>query len=284
LTFFFLVKYGIGVGNKFILAGALLALIPGLATGSFDSLIFSYSLLPTGYVIAASGLKGESPTMSGLKGAATLAACWLGLIYAIGAMTGISPYSTVIATLNAGIDEALQHYRVNETIDADALVMLESTLYQMKVIIPVVMPGIFLSCTLFSTWITMVFGNRLAERFCDRLVWQRYRTWQLPDKLIWLVIAGSVVSFLPTGALRPFGINLLIVLATVYSFQGFSICVFYMNKWNVPLLLRSFLYVMIIFQSFGTILLLALGIFDTWFDFRKLSGDTENSNDTANDG
>lgn len=283
MTFFFLVKYGLGVGNKFILAGASLALILGLVTKTFDSVLFSYSFLPAGYIIARSGLNGENPAVSGIKGAATLALCWIALIYGMGAVTGISPYKAVIATLDSGIDEALEHYRVNATLEPDALLMLETTLYQMKAIIPVVMPGIFLSCTLFSTWLTMVLGNRLAFRFCSRKVWPRYRTWQLPDKLIWVGIASAAITFLPTGPLRPVGINLMILLATVYSFQGFAICVFYMNRWNVPLLFRSFLYVMIIFQSFGTILLLVLGIFDTWFDFRKLSGPTENTNDTAND-
>ncbi len=45
---------------------------------------------------------------------------------------------------------------------------------------------------------------------------------------------------------------------------------FFLDKWNVPIVFRSFFYVMIVFQSFGTALLLVAGIADIWFDFRKL--------------
>jgi hypothetical protein len=55
-----------------------------------------------------------------------------------------------------------------------------------------------------------------------------------------------------------------------------AIAVFFMNKWNVPLLLRSFFYVMIVFQSLGTLILLIFGIADIWFDFRKLKQETIN--------
>lgn len=281
LIFFFVVKYGKQLGNKFILTGCILALIVGVITGNFESLLFSYSLIPAGYVIASSGLKGDSPAISGLKGAATLTCCWLLLIVGLGVITGTSPYSSFITTLETGIDEALAHYRQNETIAPDAQVMLEATLFQMKEILPIVMPAIILSCTLFSTWFTMVLGNQLAYRFCDTRVWPRYRTWRLPDKLIWLGIASAAAAFLPLGGLRYIAVNTVILLSTVYCFQGLAICVFYMNKWNVPLLLRSFLYVMIIFQSFGTVLLLVLGVFDTWFDFRKLSGADSNSDKTS---
>ena len=281
LIFFFLIKYGDKVGSRFILFGCTLALIVGGITQNFESLLFSFSLIPTGYVLASSGRKGDSPALSGLKGAGTLACCWLLLVGGIGTITGTSPYTSFIATLEAGIDEALAHYRQNETVAPEAQIMLEGTLVQMKAILPIVMPAIILSCTLFSTWLTMVLGNKLAARFCGLRLWPRYRTWRLPDKLVWLGIGGAAASFLPLGILRYAAINTVILLCTVYCFQGFAICVSYMNKWKVPLLLRSFLYVMIVFQSFGTILLLVLGVFDIWFDFRKISKSGSNSGNTS---
>lgn len=271
LVFIYLNKYGFNIGNRFILAGAGLALLTGLLTQSVDVLLFSFSMIPTGYVLAKSGMQGDSPGYSGLKGAATLAVCWALLIGGLGISTGVSPYGSLIATLNTGIDEALNHYRQNETLAPDAMVMLETTLYQMKVVLPIIMPAIFLSCALFSTWITMVLGNRLAFRFCNREVWPRYRFWQLPDRLIWLGIGCAAFAFLPLGAIRDVAVNLLILLSIIYCFQGFAVCVFFMNKWKVPLLFRSFIYVMIVFQSFGTLLLLVIGIADIWLDFRKLN-------------
>ncbi len=283
LVFIYLTKYGMHIGNRFILAGAALALLVGALTQAVDVLFFSFSLIPTGYILAQSGFRKESPSISGLKGAATQAACWILLIGGIGLVSGVSPYGTLINTMNSGIDEAMSHYRQSESLAPDAMLMLETTLQQMKVVIPIIMPAILLSCALFSTWITMVLGNRLALKFSKIEVWPRYRFWQLPDKLIWLGIASAALAFVPSEVARSIAVNVLILLSVIYCFQGFAVSVFFMNKWNVPLLFRSFIYVMIVFQSFGTLLLLMIGIADIWIDFRKLNPSKQKSDEDMND-
>lgn len=283
LVFIFITRYGLYIGRRFILAGVGLALLGGLLTQAVDTLLFSFSLIPAGYILAQSGMRGDSPAVSGLKSAATQAACWVILIAVFGITTGESPYGSLINTLDSGIDEALIHYKQNETLAPDAMVMLEATLHQMKAVIPVIMPALFLSCALFSTWFTMVLGNRLAYRLTQKEIWRGYRFWQLPDKLIWLGIICAILAFVPSGPLRGVAVNLLILLSVVYCFQGLAVCVFFMNKWNVPLLFRSFIYVMIIFQSFGTLLLLVLGVADIWLDFRKLNAPEPGPEETSND-
>lgn len=270
MVFVYLTRYGLNVGNRFILAGAGLALLAGILTQSVQLLFFSFSLIPAGYILAKSGIQGETPALSGFKGATTQAICWALLVVGLSAITGESPYASLLETLHSGIDEALAHYRQNETLDPDAMMMLETTLYQMKAVIPIIMPALFISCALFSTWLTMVLGNRLTLRFFKQQIWPSYRQWQLPDKLIWLGIGSALLAFIPLDTGRAVAVNILILLSVIYCFQGFAVCVFFMNKWKVPLLLRSFIYVMIVFQSFGTLILLIAGVSDIWFDFRKL--------------
>lgn len=282
IVFTFLCKYGVTIGSRFILAGSGLAAITGIIVPPLSLPIFSFSMIPAGYMLARSGLKGDSPAEAGLKGAALLVACWALLIAAVGVTTGVSPYSALIETLNTGINETLGHYRQSGSLDPDAMMVLESTLYQMKVVLPIIMPAIFICCALFTTWVTMVLGNRLAAKLCNIDVWPKYRYWQLPDKLIWLAIGCALPAVLP-GLPRNIAVNLLIVLSLVYCFQGFAICVFFMHKWRVPLLFRSFLYVMIVFQSFGTLALLMAGVADVWFDFRKLNPQKPKSDEDSED-
>jgi uncharacterized protein YybS (DUF2232 family) len=120
----------------------------------------------------------------------------------------------------------------------------------------------------------MILGNVLLLKTSGNAPWTSCRYWQLPEKVIWLVIGAGLLAMLPIQIIRPIGINSLVLLSIVYCFQGISIAVFFMNKWNVPILLRSFFYVMIIFQSLGTFILLIVGIADIWFDFRKLKQET----------
>lgn len=270
LAFYLLWVYGGYTGSRLLLSAAGIGALVYLFSGYFDLFIFTSVLLLPGYVLYRSAEKGDSPYISGLKGSLALAGGWALVMGYLSIGSETSAYGQLIGTLDEGIVEALEYYRHSETITAETLVILEATLYRMKVIIPVIMPGILGSLVLLLVWFTMVTGNLLLSRVGQTCPWARYRYWQLPEKLIWVAIGTGIFALVPLQPLRDIGINCLILLSVIYCFQGLSIVVFFMNKWKVPILLRSFFYVMIVFQSFGTILLLILGIADIWFDFRKV--------------
>ncbi|WP_163336641.1 DUF2232 domain-containing protein [Desulfopila sp. IMCC35008] len=271
LVFFFLNKYGLQVGVKYVLTGCVLALIVGLLSQTFSALLVSYSLIPVGYFLARSALQKDTPSIAGLKGAAAFVIGWLLLIGVTGLITGTSPYTESIQTINLWIDEMAAQYQENPLSNETGQIFLENGLPQIKAVIELVLPGLLLSSAFFVIILTMVLGNRLVAKHCERQLWPLFRLWQLPDKLIWVVIVSTGLAFVPSDLIRPIAVNLIIVLSTIYSFQGFAISVFFMNKWNVPILFRSFIYVMLIFQQVGSIILLIIGVFDTWVDFRKLS-------------
>lgn len=78
---------------------------------------------------------------------------------------------------------------------------------------------------------------------------------------------------------RTLGLNVLLVSGLLYCFQGTAIMVFYFSKWNVPVFLRTIIYFIFFFQSFGAILLAVIGVIDVWADTRKLNS-TEQETDT----
>lgn len=270
LAFYLLWSYGRYTGSRLLLSAVGIAALAYLILGSFELFVFTSVLLLSGYVLYRSAERGDKPPISGLKGSLALAGGWAVVLAILSIGSEISAYGQLIGTLDEGIVEALEYYRQSETISAETLVILEATLYRMKVVVPIIMPAVLGSLVMLLVWFTMVTGNLLFSRVGHPAPWTGYRNWQLPEKLIWVAIGTGVFALLPLQPVRNIGINCLILLSIIYCFQGFSIAVFFMNKWNVPILLRSFFYVMIVFQSFGTILLLILGIADIWFDFRKI--------------
>lgn len=277
LSFYIFSRYGEYSGRKLILTAALIASVVYLIASSVDLLIFTLILLVAGYVLFKSAEKEESPALSGFKCSAALAIGWVSSIFISSIGHDVNAYNQLIQALDQGVSDALIYYRQSENISADTLTVLETTLYQMKVIVPIIMPAVLGSLVLIITWISMVLGNALVYKSSGFSSWPKYQLWQLPDKLIWALILGAALALLPISITRVIGINVLILLSIVYSFQGLAVGVFFMTKWNVPLLFRSFFYVMIIFQSFGTILLLFTGIADIWFDFRKIKVDPANN-------
>ena len=270
LSFAVLLKFGTYTGKKFLLTASVLSLIFYIIIGNLDLFVFSAIFLLAGYVQFSSFEKKERPAISGLKTFATISSGWLAVLLLFTLGKEVSPYSQLISTLDLGISEALSFYQGSDSVTPETLAMLETTLSQMKLVLPLIMPAILGSIVLLITWFSMVLGNLIAIRQQGPTAWAGYGLWQLPDKLIWLAIVLGICVMLPIPGLRIFALNTLILLGLIYCFQGLAVAVFYMNKWNVPLLLRSFFYVMLIVQTFGTIVLLIVGIADVWLDLRKI--------------
>lgn len=275
LAFYILGNFGEYTGKRLLLVAVVISLLVYLLARNFELFTFSCTLLLTGYVLFFSAERQHSPALSGLMGAVAMAGGW-GVIFTVLSIgQEVSAYSQLINSLDDGIGEALDLYRRSSDISADSLMLLEATLSRMKVIVPLIMPSILGSFILLITWFTMVLGNLLMLKSSGSAPWTSYRYWHLPEKLIWLAIITGLLTLLPVQLFRSIGINSLVLLSIIYCFQGMSIAVYFMHRWHVPLLLRSFFYVMIVFQQFGTLLLLIFGIADIWFDFRKLKQDTE---------
>jgi uncharacterized protein YybS (DUF2232 family) len=65
------------------------------------------------------------------------------------------------------------------------------------------------------------------------------------------------------------GINGLIVMMMVYFFQGIAVVSFYFEKKQFPKILRILLYGLIAIQQPLLLVVVALGFFDIWIDFRR---------------
>ena len=267
-------------GFRYIVAGMTLAAIGAGIFNSFGTLFFTASFIPPGYVLAQSAFQTDSPVKSGLKATLTLLGCWLLLLAGMTMMTGVNPVTDFMISLDRGVEDALLYYRQSNSVDPETIALIEQSFYQMKEIFPKIMAGIISGFAMLIIWFTMVTGNSIIRKFTGYKPWVNHRFWELPAALVWILIGSIIVTLLPTGVTRLAGINALIVFSFIYFFQGFSIFVFFMNKWNVPLLLRAFFYAMMLFQSFGTVLLLVVGVGDVWFDLRRLR---QKNDDTKQD-
>lgn len=266
-------------GFRFVIAGFFLAAVIGGFISSLGLVIFTSTLIGVGYSLAQSGFRSDSPALSGFKAAVLLGSFWILLLTAQTALTGINPISSFLGSLDHDVEQALGYYRQSETIAPDTMALLEQSFYQMKTIFPKILPSIMTSLILLIVWSTMLFGNKLVLKFTDYRPWPDHQSWKLPDKLIWALIAAALITLIPVAPLRITGINVLICLSLIYLFQGFSVLSFFMHRWNVPQVLRFFLYAMMLFQSFGTALLIIIGIGDVWLDLRRLKKNQEDSND-----
>jgi len=139
-----------------------------------------------------------------------------------------------------------------------------------------VLPGLTASAFLLITWVCLILARPLFQ--ASQLPYPDFgplNRWQAPEPLVWVAIACGALLLVPEKTIKVLGINGLIVLMTVYFFQGMAITTFFFQKKRFPLILRVFLYSLIVIQQFLLLLVIGMGFFDTWLNFRKL--DASNS-------
>ena len=271
LIFYYLKRYGKIKGKKFILIGCVLACVAGLAFQILEQLLFSLTLIPMGFILADSVDNGDSISLAGIKGTLALAGSWFLVTSILTLGLEHHPYILLINSLNQGMDEAIRYYKENSSVPAETLYLLEQAFIQTKIWLPKVMPGILACITVLITWFTMAIGNRMLHKNTGSGPWPEYRHWILPEKLVWILIVSAILVVLPIEPGRTIGSNVLMVSSLLYCFQGIAIMLFYFSKWNVPLFLRTLIYVLLFIQTFGVILLGVIGVADVWFDIRRLN-------------
>ena len=101
--------------------------------------------------------------------------------------------------------------------------------------------------------------------------------WKPPEKLVWIPIVAGIMILLPGKQAQLIGINMLLVSLFVYFLEGLAIVGFFFKRGNISPMLRFLFYFVIFAQQYLMVLVIAVGLFDMWIDFRRFSKTTEDS-------
>jgi hypothetical protein len=93
------------------------------------------------------------------------------------------------------------------------------------------------------------------------------RNWKAPEWLVWPTIASGIFLIVDVGVVSDVSVNVFRFLMAVYAIQGLSILSFFFDVWNVRGIFRALLFMASVFIMMP--LLLSIGFFDLWFDFRS---------------
>jgi hypothetical protein len=97
------------------------------------------------------------------------------------------------------------------------------------------------------------------------------RLWRTPDALMWALIVTGFGMFVPLTPVALVARNLFIVLLGCYFCQGLAIVSFYLDRLRMPRGIRIAGYALIAVQHIVAAMVLALGVFDLWGNFRRLN-------------
>jgi uncharacterized protein YybS (DUF2232 family) len=157
----------------------------------------------------------------------------------------------------------------------ESLTMLKERTPQLIEMMIQVLPALLLLSFALVVLVNILY---LGRRFpAQRATWfelENLREWKGPEPLVWGLIACGFALFVPgLEVLRVIAMNLLLIIGAFYFAQGLAVIGFFFHKNKVPRFLRGLTYVLIIFQQIFMLLVVGLGLFDLWGDFRRLGKD-----------
>ena len=135
-----------------------------------------------------------------------------------------------------------------------------------------VFPSFVLVSTLVGAVINFLTVRYLWLRFYSRKYFEGMDVsrWMLPDVTVWVLIASVGSIFLGPEFSRVLGMNLTIVLLFLYFLQGLSVVTHILKKKSFPKWVWIIVFILIPLNPMFFGLVVGMGLFDIWVDFRKI--------------
>jgi len=176
-------------------------------------------------------------------------------------------YNKVVQLISEDMDQSLALYK--ETSSGMYQAELESWFMQFKEVIIRFLPGllgsVFLVISLSNILVPKIY---LAKSLKGEAFAPAFTQWKLPEPLVWAIIAAGGLAFLGKGMLKTCGENALLVLSSIYFFQGIAVVAFYFGRLKVPAFIRWITYILLCIQWYGLMLIVIIGLSDVWFNLR----------------
>ncbi len=150
---------------------------------------------------------------------------------------------------------------------------MQSLISKTLKVILLLLPSILIIFSWMSIWICFIFLKKISKKTNSFFygLKENLLLWRSSDYFLLLPIAGIIISIFSVGIFKYIGYNIILLTASVYLVQGLTIISYFFSKFNINIFLRILGYVLIfIFSNPFIIFIVLTGIFDMWFNFRKI--------------
>jgi uncharacterized protein YybS (DUF2232 family) len=185
-------------------------------------------------------------------------------------ISDINLYKVVSEYIKQNLELTIAFYE-DMGLPEESLYAISSTVDTVQYILLRIIPALIVVSILFVCWVCILLSKPLLQ--AGKLFYPNFGSlnmWRAPEVLVWVVILSGVMLLLPYASLKILGLNILIVLMSIYFFVGIAIISFFFEKKGLPRILRFIFYSIMAFQQIILILVIGLGFFDIWLNFRKL--------------
>lgn len=257
---------------------------PGLAIiGApilFIALIYGELFADTAFLLGMLGLgffMGEfierrltvEETLGYACGAVIIAGFFALLIYTNWVNVGITGWISDYISKNLRMTVSLYE---KMGMPEESIQMLQNSMAHITYVLVRILPSLIAAGLLLAGWLNLLVARRFLHRW--QMAYADFgplTQWKAPEILVWGVIASILLLLIPNTAIKVIGLNGLVVLMVIYFFQGIAVVAYYFEKKGIPLLLQCLIYAFIAIQQILLLIVVGLGFFDVWANFRRLN-------------
>ncbi|MFC1814997.1 DUF2232 domain-containing protein [Thermodesulfobacteriota bacterium] len=190
------------------------------------------------------------------------------IFYSTMSSTGIKTLASDYVSKNLELTLSLYE---SMGMSEENILLISNSLKNLQYWLVRIIPGLAFASTLFIAWMNLLMAKPILTR--KNLFFPAFgplQLWRPPELLVWGVVGSGAMLLINAKSLKMLGLNGLIILMMIYFFAGIAIVTFFFEKKRFPPMFRFFLYSLIILQQLVLLVVIGLGLFDTWLNFRKL--------------
>ena len=192
-------------------------------------------------------------------------------LFIFSSLSGQNLFTILSQYVAQNLELSLALYQGLGVMSDENIRQIQGSLGKIQYVLVRIIPALTIASTLLVIWINILVSKTLLKgKFRLHPDYEKLNRWQAPDFLVWAVIGCGLLMLLPASAAKLLGINVLLIAMTIYFFQGMSIVSFFFEKKKVPRFFKIILYSLIAVQQLALIAVIGIGLFDMWFNFRKL--------------
>ena len=271
------VRHGISIGIMAIfVAGMLIFALSSPLTAAFLMLQFGGLALVYGYAFN----KKIQPGLTLLLGVITAIVSFILAFYLSFLVFGLDA-ANLIDQLKGSIEPAIQLYKEMGLLNTAELT--EETARQMLQgyidLIALIIPAILVFYGITSALLNYIIAERVLFRLKNPIPkLPRFMHWKLPWWTVWGFIAGFGANMAAAQwqneTLKIIGANILLVYEMVLFVLGLSVTVYLIDKFFKGALVYRFVFLLllVLLYKVAGLLLIAIGLSDLIFNFRRLPG------------
>ncbi|TWI77381.1 uncharacterized protein YybS (DUF2232 family) [Desulfobotulus alkaliphilus] len=255
-----------------ILSGLVLG-IPLIFTGRISSdLIFYGGMLLYGFAMGEGWRRGLSKEAFVLRALLAVLGAGCAAILFLAISKGTGPLTLVGNHVAANLAMTLEIYRQME-MPKETLTLFEAAIPRLEYALTRLLPAIAAFILIFAAWLNLLAARPMVRsRNIQAADLGLFINWGVPPVFIWGIIVAALVLMVPFPFVRILGISCLLVLLPLYFLQGMAIVAYWFHHRAVPPIIRYALYALMLIQQVLFLVILLIGIFDTWLNFRKRIG------------